>query len=65
MPSFDTAAPIDQVVKTGVLTEAFQMVSPTVQEARILSEPSKTIRGAGECSPEPGQAHCPGLVFVS
>lgn len=45
MPSFDTSAPIDAVVKCSVITETLQMVSPTVQEARLLNEPSGARTG--------------------
>lgn len=52
MPSFDTAAPIDRVVKSAVVSETLAMVCPTVEEARLLTALSslanRDARATGE-----------------
>lgn len=43
MPSFDTSAPIDLAVKTGVIGETLNMVCPTVQVS-FTSEKQTTVQ---------------------
>ena len=44
MPSFETAAAIDLSTKAAVLHETLRLVCPTVQELRMLTEMTKTVK---------------------
>jgi tubulin polyglutamylase TTLL6/13 len=48
MPSFETAAAIDLSTKAAVLHETLRLVCPTVQELRMLTEMTKTVKMAKE-----------------